>query len=73
MTAEPAGPYETFRLGDRVAAIVPLDDLTDLDERLAVAAYLADKEGMRARGTAVKTEEDLIAMLDAYEAEHSCA
>lgn len=50
MTADPAEPYETIHLGGRVAAIVPLDDLEDLDERLAVAAYLADKDGMRARG-----------------------
>jgi hypothetical protein len=66
MTAEPAEPYETIRLGGRTAAIVPLDDLTDLEERLAVAAYLADKEGMRARGV---TDDELDAELDRLDAE----
>jgi hypothetical protein len=66
MTAEPAEPYETIRLGGRVAAVVPLDDLTDLEERLAVAAYLADKEGMRARGV---TDDELDAELDRLDAE----
>ena len=65
MTADPAGPYETIHLGGRTAAVVPLDDLADLDERLALAAYLADKEGMRSRGIRL---EDLGAVLGAEQA-----
>lgn len=68
MTADPAEPYQTFRFGDRVAAVVPLDDLADLDERLAVAAYLADKEGMRGRGI---TDDELDAELDRLDAERA--
>lgn len=68
MTAEPAEPYETIHLGGQVAAIVPLDDLTALEDRLAVAAYLADKDGMRARGV---TDDQLDAELDRLDAERA--
>lgn len=35
MTADPAEPYEIIRLGGVAAAIIPLDELADLHERMA--------------------------------------
>lgn len=65
MTADQAEPYQTFRFTDRVAAIVPLDDLTDLGERLAVAGHLADKAAGTVTGI---TDDELDAYLDRLDA-----
>jgi hypothetical protein len=65
VTADPAAPYETIHLGGRTAAIVPLDDLTDLDERLAVAKHLADKAEGNVTGF---TDDELLEAIDRYRA-----
>ena len=65
MSADPAEPYEVIHLGGRAAAVVPLDDLGDLEERLAVAKYLADKEGMRSLAV---TDDELDGELDRLDA-----
>jgi prevent-host-death family protein len=57
--------------GEPVAAIIGTEELAELRQAAAAAAYLADKEGMRARGVVVTCDEDLEAALDRYEADGS--
>jgi hypothetical protein len=56
MSAEPAEPYEVIHVRGHALAIVPLDDLDDLDERLAVAKHLADKAAGNVTGV---TDDEL--------------
>jgi prevent-host-death family protein len=57
--------------GKPVAAIIGTEQLAELREAAIAAAYLADPEGMRARGVVVTCDEDLDAALDRYEADGS--
>jgi prevent-host-death family protein len=62
-------PVTITEHGKPVVALINVDDLAELEDGLALARYLADKEGMRSRGVVAETQEDLEAALDRYEAD----
>jgi prevent-host-death family protein len=64
-------PVTITEHGKPVVALINIDDLADLEDGAALAAYLADKDGMRSRGVVVEKPEDLDAALDQIAAENA--
>jgi hypothetical protein len=78
MSAQPEDDtHELIHLGGETAVVVPLGEYrtlkvlrdaataADIEDAAAVAAYLADKDGIRARGV---TDDELDAVLDRMDA-----
>jgi len=63
-------PVTITEHGKPVVALINVDDLADLEDGLAVARHLADKAAGRVTGTVIRTEADIDAAIDAFEAEN---
>jgi prevent-host-death family protein len=64
-------PVTITEHGKPVVALINVDDLADLEDGLAVARHLADKAAGRVTGTVIRTEADIDAAIDAFEAENA--
>jgi prevent-host-death family protein len=64
-------PVTITEHGKPVVALINVDDLADLEDGLAVARHLADKAAGRVTGTVIRTETDIDAAIDAFEAENA--